>query len=731
MISLTLHGAPPPDVEKRIDELLAKMTLDEKIGQMSQSTSLQTPLSEQNKAEIRAGRWGSFLNAGTSADRTEAQRIALKESRLGIPLIFGRDVIHGYRTVLPIPLGQAASWDPDLVQAGARVAGREAAAQGIHWTFAPMLDITRDPRWGRISETLGEDPFVTSRLGAAMVRGFQGEKLDAPDSIAACAKHYVGYGAAEGGRDYNTTWIPEIQLREVFLRSFYAARQAGVATFMSAFNNLNGVPTSGNEFTLRQVLRKEWKFDGFVVSDWNSITEMIPHGYAADAKDAAFKALRAGVDMEMVSTSYRDNFKALLASGKIDQKQIDEAVRNILRVKLRLGLFDKGVPVAAPVPAYPSDDALAVAKKLATESLVLLKNQDAALPLSASVGRVAVIGPLANSPVDQMGSWVMDGKDIEVRTPLAALRAKLGVSRVVWAPGLKTSRDSSRDGFGEAVEAARSADAVLLFLGEEMILSGEAHSRAYLNLPGAQEALVDEIAKTGKPIIAVILAGRPLTFPGVAAKARAVLYAWHPGTMGGPAIADVLLGDAAPSGKLTVTFPRTVGQVPIYYAHLNTGRPPSESELGIPAGTPVDPKGFTSKYLDVDFTPEYPFGYGLSYTSFVYSNLNVSAPQLRSGGKLAVSADIANTGNREGDEIVQLYIHAPAGSVARPVRELRGFERIHLNAGETRSVSFNLGTGDIAAYNAALQLTAEPGKYEVWVAPDSTRGVKGEFTVVR
>jgi beta-glucosidase len=442
MISLTLPAAPPPDVEKRIDELLAKMTLDEKIGQMSQSTSLQSPLSEQNKAEIRAGRWGSFLNAGTSADRAEAQRIALKESRLGIPLIFGRDVIHGYRTVLPIPLGQAASWDPDLVQAGARVAGREAAAQGIHWTFAPMLDITRDPRWGRISETLGEDPFVTSRLGAAMVHGFQGSKLDAPDSIAACAKHYVGYGAAEGGRDYNTTWIPEIQLREVFLRSFYAARQAGVATFMSAFNNLNGVPTSGNEFTLRKVLRNEWKFDGFVVSDWNSITEMIPHGYAADAKEAAFKALRAGVDMEMVSTSYSDNFKALLAAGKIDQKQIDEAVRNILRVKLRLGLFDKGVPVAAPVPEYPSDDALAVAKKLATESLVLLKNQDAALPLSGSVGRVAVIGPLANSPVDQMGSWVMDGKDIEVRTPLAALRAKLGVSRVVWAPGLKTSRDT-------------------------------------------------------------------------------------------------------------------------------------------------------------------------------------------------------------------------------------------------------------------------------------------------
>ena len=731
LLSMQLSSAPPADIEKRIDALLAKMTLDEKIGQMSQSTSMQSPLSEQNKAEIRQGRWGSFLNAGSPADRAEAQRIALKESRLGIPLIFGRDVIHGYRTVLPIPLGQAASWDPELVQAGARVAGSEAAAAGIHWTFAPMLDITRDPRWGRIAETLGEDPFVTSRLGAAMVRGFQGSKLDAVDSIAACAKHYVGYGAAEGGRDYNTTWIPEIQLREVFLRPFYAARQAGAATFMSAFNNLNGVPTSGNEFTLRKVLRDEWKFDGFVVSDWNSITEMIPHGYAADERDAAFKGLRGGVDMEMVSTSYHDHLKALVAAGKIDQKLIDDAVRNILRVKLRMGLFDKGVPAAAPVPEYPAGDSLAVAKKLATESLVLLKNQDSALPLASAIGRIAVIGPLANSPVDQMGSWVMDARNVEVKTPLAALRARLGEARVVWAPGLKTSRDTSRAGFAEAVDAARGADAVVLFLGEEAILSGEAHSRAYLNLPGAQDALVDEVSKTGKPIVAVILAGRPLTFPDVAAKARAVLYAWHPGTMGGPAIADVLFGDAVPSGKLTVTFPRTVGQVPIYYAHLNTGRPPSESELGIPAGTPVDPKGFTSKYLDVDFTPEFPFGFGLSYTSFAYSNLKVSAPQLRGTAKIEVSAEVANTGSRDADEIVQLYIHAPAGSVARPVRELKGFQRIHVKAGEKQAVSFQLATGDVAAYNAALKLVAEPGKYEVWIAPDSTRGVRGEFAVVQ
>lgn len=729
MMSLALPAAPPPDLEKRIDALLAKMTFEEKLGQMSQATSLQSPLSEQNKADIRKGRWGSFLNAAGPAERAEAQRIALKESRLGVPLIFGRDVIHGYRTVLPIPLGQAASWDPELVQAGARVAGREAAAEGIHWTFAPMLDITRDPRWGRIAETLGEDPLVTSRLGAAMVRGFQGGKLDAPDSIAACAKHYVGYGAAEGGRDYNTTWIPEIQLREVFLRPFDAARQAGVATFMSAFNNLNGVPTSGNEFTLRQVLRKEWKFDGFVVSDWNSITEMIPHGYAAGEKDAAFKGVRAGVDMEMVSTSYHDNLKALVTAGKLDQKLIDDAVRNILRVKLRMGLFDKGVPGVTAAPASPDNDALAVAKKLATESLVLLKNQSATLPLAKTIGKLAVIGPLADSPVDQMGAWVMDGQAAEVRTPLAVLRERLGDSRVAWAQGLKTSRDTSHDGFAQAVEVARGADAVLLFLGEEMILSGEAHSRAYLNLPGAQEELAGEIAQTGKPVVAVILAGRPLTFEGVAAKAGAVLYAWHPGTMGGPAIADVLFGDAVPSGKLTVTFPRTVGQVPIYYAHLNTGRPPSESELGIPAGTPVDPKGFTSKYLDVDFTPEYPFGFGLSYTNFEYTNLAVSAPQLRTGGKIEVSAEVANTGTRDADEVVQLYIHAPAGSVARPVRELKNFRRIHLKAGEKQRVAFPLSTGDIAAYDVSLRLATEVGKYQVWIAPDSVRGASGEFTV--
>jgi beta-glucosidase len=726
--AVILHAASPAEIERRIDALLARMNLEEKLGQMSQSSSLRAPLSDSIKDEIRKGRWGSFLNAGGPAERAEAQRIAVKESRLGIPLLFGRDVIHGYRTVFPIPLGQSASWDPELVRQAARIAGREAAATGIHWTFAPMLDITRDPRWGRVAETLGEDPYLTSMLGAAMVRGFQGDALDSPDAVAACAKHYVGYGAAEGGRDYNTTWIPEVQLRNVFLPPFRAARDAGAATFMSAFNDLNGVPASANPFTLRQVLRNEWGFDGFVVSDWNSILELISHGIAAGEKQAALESARAGVDMEMVSTTYFEHLKSAVESGELDLKVIDDAVRNILRVKFRLGLFDNRPQPTSVESQSIAPDALDIARRIAQESVVLLKNEASALPLSPAV-RVAVIGPLADSPMDQMGAWVLDGRASDVRTPLAALREKLSEARVAWAPGLKNSRDTSREGFAAAVQAARNADVALLFLGEEQVLSGEAHSRAFLNLPGAQEALVDEIARTGKPVITIILAGRPLTFHHIAEKSKAVLYAWHPGTMGGPAITDLLFGDASPSGRLSITFPRAVGQIPIYYAHMNTGRPPSEKELGIPTGTPVDPRGFTSKYLDVDFTPEYPFGFGLAYTTFQYSNMTLSSPQMRMGGSITVSADVANTGSRESDEVVQLYIRDLVGSITRPVRELKGFERVHLKPGEKRTVSFTLHSNDLAFYNSRMQLAAEPGQFHVWIAPDSARGVRGEFTL--
>ena len=722
-----LQSAGPPDIELRVNALLARMTLDEKIGQMSQSTSMQPPLSDQIKDQIRKGRWGSFLNAGAPRDREEAQRIARKESRLGIPLLFGRDVIHGYRTIFPIPLGQSASWDPDLIREAARIAAREATSEGIRWTFAPMLDITRDPRWGRVAETLGEDPYLTGVLGAAMIRGFQGESLDQADSLAACAKHYVGYGAAEAGRDYNSTWIPEILLRDVYLRPFHAARDAGVASVMTAFNSLNGIPASGNRFTVHQILRDEWKFDGMVVSDYQSVTEMIQHGYAADPRDAALKAVQAGVDMEMVSTSYFDNLKSLVQTGRIGIRSIDESVRNILRLKFRLGLFDdQPAQVADTAPSAATRDA---AKRLASESVVLLKNDGNILPLSKAVQKIAVIGPLADSPVDQMGSWAMDGRPEDVETPLAALRRTLGSERIVYARGLQNSRDMSHDGFRAAVDAARAANVVLLFLGEEQILSGEARSRAFLNLPGAQEALVDEIAQVGKPIVAVILAGRPLTFHDVASKVNSILYAWHPGTMGGPAIAGLLSGDSAPSGKLTITFPRTVGQVPIYYAHLNTGRPPEPEQRGIPMGDPGNPVGYTSKYLDVDATPEYPFGFGLSYTTFEYSNLRLSAPQVRLGNHLTISADVTNSGSYEADEVAQLYTRELVASVSQPVRELKGFRRVHLKPGEKAAVTFTLSTNDLAFYNERQQLVTEPGTFHVWIAPDSARGVEGEFAV--
>ncbi len=721
-------GAPPEaDIEQRVNSLLARMTLDEKLGQMSQSTSMATPISDEIKQEIRQGRWGSFLNAGSPADRAEAQRIARRESRLGIPLLFGRDVIHGYHTIFPIPLAQAASWDPDLIQQAARVAAREATTEGIRWAFAPMLDIARDPRWGRIAESPGEDPYLAAAIAAAIVRGFQGAALNDPASLAACAKHFAGYGAAEAGRDYNATWIPEGLLRDVYLPSFRAALNAGAATLMTAFNTLNGVPATGDRFLLRQILRDEWKFDGVVVSDYEAITNMIPHGFVATPRDAARESLRAGVDMEMVSTTYFDHAKSLLDKREIDIKTIDDSVRNILRLKYRLGLFEDHDLAPAQAPVTPASRA--IAQRLATESAVLLKNDDHVLPLSESLGSIAVIGPLADSPVDQMGTWVMDGHAEDVVTPLAALRQVLGDARVLYAPALQNSRDTSRAGFDAAIDAARRADVVLLFLGEEQILSGEARSRAFLNLPGAQDQLVAELSKLGKPIVAVIMAGRPLTFHDTAAHLKSILWAWHPGTMGGPAIADLLFGRAVPSGRLTVTFPRTVGQVPIYYAHLNTGRPASASELGIPMGNPAEPKGYTSKYLDVDITAEYPFGYGLSYTEFEYSNLRVLTPSVRMNGIITASADVANRGSREAVETLQFYVHPMAASVVQPVRLLKGFRRVSLKPGEKQTVTFSVKTSELAFHNQQMKLVTEPGRYQLWIAPDSARGLEGEFTI--
>jgi beta-glucosidase len=714
-----------PAIESRVNALLARMTLEEKLGQMSQSTSMAAPMSDAIKSDIRAGRWGSFLNAGSPADRAEAQRIATTETRLRIPLIFGRDVIHGYKTILPIPLGQAATWDTELVEQAARLAAHEASTEGIHWTFAPMMDIARDPRWGRVAESLGEDPRLASTLAAAMVRGFQGASLSDAQSLAACAKHFAGYGAAEAGRDYNSAWIPEILLREVYLPPFQAARDAGVATFMTAFNTLNGVPATGNAFLLRQILRDEWRYDGLVVSDYEAVNEMIRHGYAADSRDAARKALQAGVDMEMVSTAYFDHLKALLDRREITIAQIDNAVRNILRLKFRMGLFDR--PIPSPALASPNPTSLDLARRAAAESVVLLKNDGGVLPLAASQTPIAVVGPLADSPADQMGTWAMDGRPDDMRTPLAALRESLGADRVLYAPGLRNSRDLSQDGFAAALDAARRAGVVLLFLGEESILSGEARSRAFLDLPGAQQELVDAVHAIGKPIVTVIMAGRPLTFHRTAVESAAVLYAWHPGAMGGPAIADLLYGRVAPSGRLPMTFPRTVGQVPIYYSHLNTGRPASASELGIPMGNPAQPAGYTSKYIDVDFTPEYPFGFGLTYSTIEYSGLRVSAPVIRAGGSLTVSADVANSGTRAAVETVQFYIRDLVASVVQPVRKLIAFRRVALGPGERRTIQFTLTPKDLAFYDSRLHLVTEPGRFQAWIAPDAARGSSVEF----
>jgi beta-glucosidase len=719
LMSSTLLANPAAEIEKRIEHLLGRMTLQEKLGQMSQSTSMQAPLKEDLKQQIRSGRWGSFLNAGLPPDRSEAQRIAVKESRLGIPLLFGRDIIHGYRTVFPIPLGQSATWNPELVEKAAVVAAKEASTEGIHWTFAPMLDITRDPRWGRVTETLGEDPYLTGQLGAAMIRGFQGKSPGTPGTLAACAKHFAGYGAAEAGRDYNSTFISENQLREVYLPPFQAAIKAGVATFMTSFNALNGVPASGNPFLLDRILRKEMGFTGMVVSDYESILEIVKHGSAVDAEEAARQAVSARVDMEMVSTTYFDHLPKLVKEGKVPMSSIDAAVRNILRLKFQLGLFDN--PLRSPASVVMSDEARQVARQMAVESVVLLKNESRTLPLAGTVKRIAVIGPLADSAVDQMGSWVMDARPEESETPLASLRKKYGEDRISYVAALKNSRDMSRDQFGAAVAAAKASDVVLLFLGEEQILSGEARSRAFLNLPGAQESLVDEIAKAGKPVVTIILAGRPLTFHDVASKSASVLYAWHPGSMGGPALTDILSGERSPSGKLPITFPRTVGQIPIYYAHLSTGRPATE-QRGIPMGTPEDPQGYTSKYLDVELTPEYPFGFGLSYGTFTYSETSASQPSFARGGKVTLSAEVTNAGNTEADEVAQLYVRDLVASVARPVRELKGFRRIRLKAGEKQTVTFTLSENDLAFYNQSMQLVTEPGEFHAWIATNSASG---------
>ncbi len=724
ILFLPAFAAPQQsDVEKKIDALLARMTLEEKLGQLQQlDGDANGNYRPEHLKLVREGLLGSTLNVRGAARTNELQRVAVEESRLKIPLLFGFDVIHGYRTIFPVPLGEAASWDPAAVERAASVAAAEAAAAGVRWTFAPMLDIARDPRWGRIVEGAGEDPYLGSVMARARVQGFQGRDYGAPDRVVACAKHWVGYGAAEGGRDYNTTDISESRLRELYFPPFKAAVDAGVGTFMSAFNDLNGVPTSANPFTLTTVLRGEWKFDGFVVSDYESIRELINHGVAADEAEAARAALSAGVDMEMVSRLYRKYAPQLIRENKLSQETIDTAVRRILRIKFRLGLFDRPYADEAGEQAATLSRAnLETAREVAARSIVLLKNDRDVLPLSKNSRSIAVIGPLADSPQDMLGSWSGDGRKEDVVTLLAGIRAKASpATKINYARGCSIAGEGSTaeaSSLDEAVRIAQESDVVVVAVGESADMSGEAASRASLDLPGRQLELVKAVIASGKPIVVVLMNGRPLTINWIAENAPAIVETWFGGVQAGNAIADVLFGDVNPGGKLPVTFPRSVGQVPLYYAHKNTGRP-------------ADPNNkYTSKYLDTPITPLFPFGYGLSYTQFRLTNLRLSAQSIKSNGSITVSVDMENIGKRTGDQVVQLYIRDVVASVTRPVKELKGFDRITLKPAEKRRVQFTLAPEQLGFYNRDMRFVVEPGQFKVFVGTNSLAELETSFRV--
>lgn len=714
--------------DKEIEQLLSKMTIEEKIGQMNQLNF--NGMSDNLVQQIKKGEVGSLLNIITPKEVNELQKIALKNSRLGIPLIIGRDVIHGFKTIFPIPLGQAASFDPQTVEDGAHVSAAEARELGVNWTFAPMLDISRDARWGRIAESLGEDPYLAGQLGAAMVKGFQGKNLSDPTSIAACVKHFIGYGAAEGGRDYNSTNIPPHLLHNVYLVPFKKAIDAGAATLMTSFNDNDGIPASGNEYLLKDVLRKDWKFDGFVVSDWASMTEMLAHGFAKDAKEVAKISANAGLDMEMVSGAYSQHLKALIESGEVSIADVDNSVRNILRVKFRMGLFENPYVDTNKASVLYSAEHLQAAKDAAIKSAILLKN-DNVLPLKENI-KIAVIGPLADAPHDQMGTWVFDGDKNHTVTPLKALQTTYSNINYVYEPALTFSRDKNTANFDKAKQAAASADVAVVFLGEEAILSGEAHSLSNINLIGVQSELLKAVKSVGKPVVLVIMAGRPLTIERDLPYADAVLYNFHPGTMGGPAILDLLFGKANPSGKLPATFVREVGQIPMYYNHFNTGRPAPDNVMTldqIPTEAGQTSLGNTSFYLDSGKDPLYPFGYGLSYSTFDYSNLVLSAPSIPMGGELTAKVTVKNTSNVDGTEVVQLYTRDLVGSIVRPVRELKGFQRVDLKAGESKTVEFKLTTDDLAFFGRDLVKKAEPGDFDLWIGSSSKDGLKAKFSI--
>lgn len=721
----------PAEMNRFIDALIARMTLEEKIGQLTLFTSgwesTGPTLRAGYEQDIAAGKVGGIFNATTAAYTRKLQAMAIERSRLKIPLIFGYDVVHGHRTIFPISLGEAASWDLAAIEKSARIAATEAASEGIHWTFAPMVDIAHDPRWGRISEGAGEDPYLGSRIAEARVRGFQGKDLAATDTILATAKHYAAYGAAEGGRDYNSTDISERELRDTYLPPFKAASDAGVATFMTGFNDLNGTPVTASKMLITDVLRGEWGFRGFVVTDYTSINELVPHGIARDTKQAGELAINAGVDMDMQGAVFLDHLAASVAEGRVPITRVDEAVRRILEMKYRLGLFDDPYRYSDPAREKATlyrPEFLTAARDVARKSMVLLKNDKGVLPLTATARSIALIGPLADSKADMLGSWSAGGdrttRPVTVREGLTQL---LGARTAIhYARGASYAFDDEgkTEGFAEAIDAARRSDVVVAVMGERWDMTGEAASRTSLDLPGNQTALLKELRKLGKPMVLVLMSGRPNTFEWAAENMDAILHAWYPGTMGGLAVADVLTGAYNPSGKLPVTFPRTVGQVPLYYNAKNTGRPYTADK---------QKEKYLSRYLNTPNTPRYAFGHGLSYTNFVYSPVTLDRKTIRPGEKLTASVTVANTGTRDGEEVVKLYVQDLVGSVTRPVKELKGFRKVAIPRGRSVTLRFQIGDGDLAFHRADMRYAAEPGDFRVFLGTASDRVSSADFTL--
>ncbi|MEN3324979.1 glycoside hydrolase family 3 N-terminal domain-containing protein [Mariniflexile soesokkakense] len=715
--------------EAKVDSLMKLMTLQEKIGQtvMYGGSWDQTgPIIGTNNGKyIREGNMGAMLNAFTVKGTYDLQKVAVEETRLGIPLLFGYDVIHGHRTIFPINLGMSASWDLKMIEESSRIAAEEASAEGLHWTFAPMVDIARDPRWGRVSEGAGEDVYLVSQIAKAYVKGFQGDDLSKHNTILACAKHFVGYGAAQAGRDYHTVNMDEGELRNVYLPPFKATVDVGVETFMSAFNELNGVPTSGNKFTLRDILQDEWGFKGFVVSDYTSINEMIPHGFAKDSLDAARIGMNTGVDMDMMGSVYRKYLKKLAEQGKVDETTINEACRRILLAKFKLGLFDdpyRYIDKKRETETKYKPEFLAKAREIAAASSVLLQNKDQVLPFSKSTKSIAFIGPMVKDEYDILGNWAAQGdRKGQAVSVFEGVSEYLKSHQMLYAKGCDILNDDE-SGFSEAINISKKADVIVLVMGEGHHMSGEAASRTNLKIPGIQPKLIETIreANPNKKIVLVLMNGRPINLSDEVNLVDSILEVWFPGTMGGAGVADVLFGTHNPSGKLTVTFPRNVGQVPIYYNMKNTGRP-------IPDNNPTE--DYKSNYIDSPNSPLFVFGHGLSYTTFKYSDLELSSSTLRFTGEIKASATISNTGNRGGHEIVQLYIHDKVGSVTRPVKELKGFQKIFLKKGESKVVNFTITAEDLKFYNSEGNYTVEPGEFEIAITPSSDFKFKHTFTL--